>query len=120
MKINPVGSEYQYSRPVAPGEPVPRADIVARPGREKEAQVQQQEQQLTRDSLERAIEELNNTSDFVGKRLQFSIHEESERMQVFVIDNKTQEVIKEIPPEEFLKIVARIQEMVGLLLDERV
>ena len=41
-------------------------------------------------------------------------------MQVFVIDGLSQEVIKEIPPEEFLNIVAHIREMVGLLLDERV
>ena len=119
MKINPVGTEFQYSRTVAPAEPVPRADRVTRPAKEQEDQVQQ-EGQVTRDSLEKAIAELNKATDFVDKRLQFSIHEERERMQVFVIDNKTQEVIKEIPPEEFLNIVARIQEMVGLLLDERV
>jgi len=119
MKINPVGTEFQYFRTVAPAEPVPRADRVTRPAKEQEDQVQQ-EGQVTRDSLEKAIAELNKATDFVDKRLRFSIHEESERMQVFVIDNKTQEVIKEIPPEEFLNIVARIQEMVGLLLDERV
>ena len=119
MKINPVGTEFQYFRTVAPAEPVPRADRVTRPAKEQEDQVQQ-EGQVTRRTLERAMEELNKATYIVDKRLRFSIHEESERMQVFVIDNKTQEVIKEIPPEEFLNIVARIQEMVGLLLDERV
>lgn len=119
MKINPVGTEFQYSRTVAPAEPVPRADRVTRPAKEQEDQVQQ-EGQVTRRTLERAMEELNKATYIIDKRLRFSIHEESERMQVFVIDNKTQEVIKEIPPEEFLNIVARIQEMVGLLLDERV
>lgn len=119
MKINPVSSEFQVPRTVVSTDPVPAADRITRPGKEQEAQVQQ-EQQVTRDSLEKAIAELNKATDFVDKRLRFSIHEESERMQVFVIDNKTQEVIKEIPPEEFLNIVARIQEMVGLLLDERV
>ena len=119
MKINPVGSEFQLSRTVAPADPVPAADRITRPGKEQEDQVQQ-EGQVTRRTLERAMEELNKATYIVDKRLRFSIHEESERMQVFVIDNKTQEVIKEIPPEEFLNIVARIQEMVGLLLDERV
>jgi len=37
-----------------------------------------------------------------------------------VIDNKTQEVVKELPPTEILEVVARIRQMVGLLLDKKV
>ena len=38
---------------------------------------------------------------------------------VRVVNVFTDEVIKEIPPEEVLDTVARIREMIGLLIDER-
>jgi flagellar protein FlaG len=37
---------------------------------------------------------------------------------VKVIDTRTDKVIKEIPPEQLLHLAAKIQEMVGLLVDE--
>ena len=39
---------------------------------------------------------------------------------VQVIDVNTEEVIKELPPEEMLDLKARIHEMVGILIDEKV
>jgi len=40
-------------------------------------------------------------------------------MMVRVIDSASQEVIKEVPPEAVLEAVARVREIIGLLLDER-
>jgi flagellar protein FlaG len=37
-----------------------------------------------------------------------------------IIDIKTEEVIKEMPPEEMLDLAAKIHKMVGLILDEKV
>jgi len=39
-------------------------------------------------------------------------------MMVRVVNFETNEVIKEIPPEEVLDTVARIREMIGLLIDK--
>ena len=117
MRIGPVSSEYDVTRTVAPSDPIPGIDKAA-PVEVEETREHAEE--LTRETLERAIERLARTTEYVNKRLKFSLHEASERMQVFVIDGLSQEVIKEIPPEEFLNIVAHIREMVGLLLDERV
>jgi flagellar protein FlaG len=38
---------------------------------------------------------------------------------VKVIDNETQEVIQEIPPEKILDMVAKMWEVAGILVDER-
>lgn len=38
---------------------------------------------------------------------------------VKVIDAETEEVIREIPPEKILDLVAMIWEMIGLIVDER-
>ena len=65
-----------------------------------------------------AIEKLKSAGDIFNKRLDFRIDEKTNRVVVKVIDTKTDKVIKEIPPEQLLHLVARIQEMIGLLVDE--
>ena len=35
-----------------------------------------------------------------------------------VIDTETNKVVKEIPPEQLIRLAAKIQEMIGLLVDE--
>lgn len=71
-------------------------------------------------NLEHIVEGLNQTLHVVDKRLQFSIHEETGRVHVKVIDGGTEEVLREIPPEKILDLVGRIHELVGLLIDETV
>ncbi len=65
-----------------------------------------------------AIEKLRSAGDIFNKRLDFRIDEKTNRVVVKVIDTKTDKVIKEIPPEQLLHLVAKIQEMIGLLVDE--
>lgn len=75
---------------------------------------------VTERELEEAAQKLTDAVSYVNKGIQFRIHEGTERLMVHIIDRVTQEVIKEIPPEEFLDVVANIQEYLGLLFDQRV
>jgi flagellar protein FlaG len=59
---------------------------------------------------------LNSSS---ASHIQFSVHEEADRIMVQVIDEDTQEVVRTIPPKELLDLAAKIGEMVGTLLDQR-
>ncbi|MCK4391239.1 MAG: flagellar protein FlaG [Desulfobacterales bacterium] len=52
--------------------------------------------------------------------LQFSVHGATGRTVVRVVDKETQELIREIPPEEFLSLAARLDEMIGILFDKNV
>lgn len=69
--------------------------------------------------VEDATRLINRMLEEARRRLKFHVHEETGRIWVQVIDLDTQEVIKEIPPERYLDLVARIWELVGLLVDER-
>ena len=51
--------------------------------------------------------------------LQFSIHEASGELMVTVIDASTGEVIREVPPSEILELASKIEEMIGLIFDQR-
>jgi uncharacterized FlaG/YvyC family protein len=68
--------------------------------------------------VDEAVEKLRSAGDLFNKRLDFRVDEATNRIVVKVIDTKTDKVIKEIPPEQLLHLAAKIQERVGLLVDE--
>jgi flagellar protein FlaG len=68
--------------------------------------------------LNEALEKLKTIGDIFNRRLDFEVDEDTNRVIVKVIDTKTDKVIKEIPPEQLLQLAAKIQEMIGLLVDE--
>ena len=68
--------------------------------------------------LEDAVDKMNDTVDAHNISLQFKLHEGSDRWMVEVWEtNMEDELVKEIPPEDFLNMVASIQEMIGFMVD---
>jgi len=83
----------------------------------------QEEQAIKEGSLHdltERVEQLNETLRVFDKRLHFDIHEDTNRVMVQVIDIETDEVLREIPPERILDMVASIEEALGLIIDERI
>lgn len=54
-----------------------------------------------------------------GVSLSFSVHEATGRIKVVVTDKGTGELIREIPPDQVLNLMAKIDEMMGILYDEK-
>ncbi|MBP1753968.1 MAG: hypothetical protein H6Q59_366 [Firmicutes bacterium] len=52
-------------------------------------------------------------------RAEFSYHEETKRISIKVLDEDTNKVIREIPPEETLDMLAKMWELAGILVDEK-
>ena len=52
-------------------------------------------------------------------RCEFSYHEDTKRVSIKVIDSETEEVIREIPPEETLDMLSKMWEVAGILIDEQ-
>ncbi len=69
------------------------------------------------EALKKAVENINknmtNTSAVYG------IHEGTNRVTIKIVDKKTHETIKELPPEKTLDMISRVWEMAGLLVDEK-
>lgn len=53
-----------------------------------------------------------------NEHLQFSVHEESQRIVVKLVNEVTNEVVREMPPEKFLDLVADLMKLAGLQVDE--
>ncbi len=69
--------------------------------------------------IKSAVNHVNSQMRNTKTRCEFSYHEETNRVSIKVINKETQEVIREIPPEETLEMVERMWELAGILVDER-
>ncbi|MFC5711343.1 flagellar protein FlaG [Thalassorhabdus alkalitolerans] len=75
---------------------------------------------LDREKLLQEVNGLNQMLDVNATALKFNVHDKLERTYVQVVDRNTEEVVREIPPEKFLDIVAAMLEHVGLIVDKKV
>ncbi len=67
-----------------------------------------------------AIEDANKEFIVYDRRFEFSIHEKTKQIMVKIIDLNTNEIIREIPPEKILDMVACMWEIAGIIIDERI
>ena len=58
-------------------------------------------------------------SPLTNTHLAFSIDHDTGHVLMRIVDDKTNEVIRQIPPEELLRIATRLAKMIGLLFDHR-
>ena len=72
---------------------------------------------LSQDTLDEISRDLD-TLHAVG--LNFTQHEGTGRTMVRITNRDTDEVIREIPVKQVLDLAAKIEEMVGILFDEKV
>lgn len=119
VQIAPVVS--QASTVEAP----PTMETTVTNGQQRDVDVQQaatsteQTQPGDKKKVEAISAAMNHFVQLMNADLQFSVHEKTGRVMVKLVDESTKEVLKEIPSEEFLDMVAKIQEYVGMMIDKK-
>lgn len=104
---SPVSATYVAARPVA--EPVKTTTAaVQQPGAIPD---------LTQ--LSEAVERLNKMVQNMSPDLEFSVDEDSERTIVKVVDQKTKEIIRQIPSKETIEIAQALGRIQGLLIRQK-
>ena len=92
-------------------------------GQQQDRGAVQTDQEVAPDKIKAAVDDLNKTvkqaSPLHHTQLSFKYHEDTNRISITVTDSDTDEVIREIPPEKTLDMLAKAWEMAGLLVDER-
>jgi len=79
----------------------------------------QKAKEIGEQQLDQLIEQGNRILQRLDTHLKWSVNKESNRMIVKVLDTRTNETIREIPPEKYLELVQNLCEQVGLFLDEK-
>ncbi|MDF2511433.1 MAG: hypothetical protein K0S04_1299 [Herbinix sp.] len=77
----------------------------------------QKDAQFSDRQIKDAVSKVN--SKLHRTRCEFSYHEETKRVSIKVFDKETDEVIREIPPEQTLEMVQKAWELAGFLIDEK-
>lgn len=103
----------------------PMVDAVTKPVEsisekaEEGLQKQTDQQQPNPDQIRKAVDDMNKKIINNNSELQFGIHEATNRVTIKIIDKDTKRVIKELPPEKTLDMIAKAWELAGILVDER-
>lgn len=73
-----------------------------------------------RDRIERIARAMDDYLKSTQKELEIQVHEETGKIMVKIISKEDGKVVREVPPEEMLNLAARMEQMVGVLIDENV
>lgn len=77
----------------------------------------QQDQDKQNAQIKKAIDDINKKA--MNSEAIFGIHEATNRVTIKIVDKDTKKVIKELPPEKTLDMIAKVWEMAGLMVDEK-
>ncbi len=82
------------------------------------AQVAQNLEQ-TMAEIKANVQELQKMSEMVaGNKLQFSVNKELNSVVISIVDTATNQVVKQIPSEDMLKLKLRMRKAIGSVFDE--
>jgi flagellar protein FlaG len=74
---------------------------------------------ISDEQLVEAIQKAIKAAEGITTSLEFSVHKETHRISVKVLDKETGELIREIPPEKNLDFLATLWRKAGILIDEK-
>ncbi len=76
-----------------------------------------QEQQNEQEKIKKAVEQMNKNMSH--SEAVYGFHDKTNRVTIKIVDKDTKEIIKELPPEKTLDMIAKVWEMAGILVDEK-
>lgn len=98
--------------------PVSAENVVDVPKQDHERKASTQH--LDRKDVENMVDSIDEFTNNLQSKLKFSIHDDTNEIVVKIINRETGETIKQIPPEELLKIHANMKKPTGLLFHQSV
>ena len=125
VAYNDMAKQSTQVKAAQPKEPVAKpkkqqADVTLNLSAEtKTANAEPQKEEVVSSKMKDAIDKVNAKIVPSKTRCEFSYHEDTKRVSIKVIDQNTEEVIREIPSEEALELIQRMWEMAGILVDEK-
>ncbi len=85
---------------------------------EKQNSEDSKDKKLDENSVSLMTEELNELMNKINCDLEFHYNKEVNMMSVKMIDKRTQDVIKEFPPEEMIENMMKARDWLGAFLDK--
>lgn len=74
-----------------------------------------EKEKFTKEDLDKAVEKLNKFLEDEKTHAEYEKHEDLGTLMVKIVDDETEKVIVELPPEKVLDMIASLCKQVGLL-----
>ena len=74
----------------------------------------------TAEELKTMSHAMNRFVEMLTADLKFEVHDKTHEVLVKFVNTKTGEVLKEYPPKEYLDMIARIRDYVGMMIDKKI
>jgi flagellar protein FlaG len=100
-------------------ESVPKMKEVT-PDKKEHHQPQAQQETISKEKTEKIISSLNDFLKASNTHLKFEFHDELQEYYVAIVDDITNEVVKEIPSKKLLDTYAAMTDYLGLLVDRKI
>lgn len=81
--------------------------------------VNKQKKEPSQNTIESVMSEANQKMRMTKTRCEYSYDEPTKRVSIKVYDDKTDELIREVPPEESLEMLQKMWELAGIIVDEK-
>ncbi len=79
---------------------------------------EEQLKKLDKNQLEELSKDINKKFEYLNKYLKIEIDKDLHEPVIKIVDRKTDEVIKQFPPEYLIELAKKIDELVGLLFSK--
>ena len=73
--------------------------------------------EASKEAIKKAVADINKHAN--GTEAVFGIHEKTNRITIKIVDKESKEVIKEVPAEKTLDLIAKAWELAGIMVDEK-
>lgn len=80
----------------------------------------QQERAYNKTEITKELDHLNKILQSKNSHLHFVLHDKLQEYYVQVVDDKTNDVIKEIPSKKVMDMVANFYEKLGIIVDKKI
>ena len=74
---------------------------------------------LTTEQLLQLADELNEHIHILNTKISFLIDDNTGHTVIRISDRATDEVLREVPTQEMLKLAAKLSEVIGIILDKK-
>lgn len=78
-----------------------------------------QQRQITEKDVKSAADKLNKLLEGNNTHVEYDFVGKSRIMSVKIIDDKTKDVVREIPPKKIIEMIDKLCELAGIMVDEK-
>ncbi len=83
----------------------------------RDPKVEERRTEVSEKEARQLAQDLNDALRPFNTELSFTVDKDTEKVVIKIVDSETQEIVRQIPAEDTLRLASRIKQLLGLLVD---